>query len=239
MRLLALDTATESCSVALLCEGGLVAREAELERGHAEHVLPMIDELLGQAGVSLASLDAIAFGRGPGSFTGVRLAASITQGLAYGSGVGVVPVSDLQALAQRALGQEPGLVRVLACSDARMREVYWACFEVDAQGLAMPVSPEQVGKPDTVQLPPAWCAAQADGAGIVGAGRGLRAHPALTARLQIGRIYADLLPGAREIAILAAPRVARGERLSPDAALPVYLRDDVAQARPGSGPGRS
>ena len=104
MRILALDTATESCSAALLIEGRSLAREIELERGHAERILLMIDAVLAEAGVKLAGLDAIAFGRGPGSFTGVRLAASVTQGLAFGAGLGVVPVSDLRAVAQRALG---------------------------------------------------------------------------------------------------------------------------------------
>ncbi len=103
MRILALDTATENCSVALLIDGHLSARERLLGRGHAEHILAMIDELLQEAGVSLGTLNAIAFGCGPGAFTGVRLAASVTQGLAFGAGLPVVPVSDLRALAQRVL----------------------------------------------------------------------------------------------------------------------------------------
>ncbi|HEY1492830.1 MAG TPA: tRNA (adenosine(37)-N6)-threonylcarbamoyltransferase complex dimerization subunit type 1 TsaB, partial [Steroidobacteraceae bacterium] len=103
MKILALDTATENCSAALLVESEVTHQEALLQRGAAERILPMVDELLRSAGVSLAQLDAIAFGRGPGGFTGVRLAASVTQGLAYAAGVPVVPISDLRALAQRAL----------------------------------------------------------------------------------------------------------------------------------------
>ena len=103
MRILAIDTATENCSAALLLDGRLSQREQRLERGAAEAILPMVEELLSEARVSLAMLSAIAFGRGPGAFTGVRLAASVTQGLAFGAGLKVVPVSDLQALAQRVL----------------------------------------------------------------------------------------------------------------------------------------
>ena len=101
----------------------------------------------------LASLDAIAFGRGPGSFTGVRLAASVTQGLAFGAGVPVVPISDLQAVAQRAGGDDVASQRILVCNDARMKEVYWACFERSPDGSMHPVGVERVNKPSDVQLP--------------------------------------------------------------------------------------
>jgi hypothetical protein len=120
MKILALDTATENCSAALLIDGQLTSREMEFDRGHAEHILPMIDLLLIEAGLRLAEVDAIAFGRGPGGFTGVRLAASIAQGLAFGAGLPVVPVSNLAALAQRAFDLAFAPDRVLVCSDARM-----------------------------------------------------------------------------------------------------------------------
>jgi tRNA threonylcarbamoyladenosine biosynthesis protein TsaB len=156
MKILALDTATEACSAALLIDGRLIAREMELERGHAENILPMIDAVLAEVGVSLAAVDAIAFGRGPGGFTGVRLAASVTQGLAFAADRPVVPVSDLAAVAQRALEMEPGTDRVIVCNDARMQEVYWACFERDDQGFARLVGAEHVGPPEGVELWPAW-----------------------------------------------------------------------------------
>ena len=225
MRLLALDTATECCSAALLLHGRLLTREAELVRGHSERILPMIDELLGEGGISLRGLDAIAFGRGPGSFTGVRLAASVTQGLAFGAGLGVVPVSDLRALAQRVLDEDADVTRVLVCNDARMREVYWACFE-RRDGFAEPVGPERVGPPESVRPP--------SGARAGGFGRGFAAYSHLGALegLTVRPPWEQLLPRAAEIASLAAREARAGRLLAPEAALPVYLRDNVA--RPSS-----
>ena len=228
MRLLALDTATESCSAALLVAGRLLTREAELARGHAERILPMIDELLAEAGVSLRDLDAVAFGRGPGSFTGVRLAASITQGLAFGAGLGVVAISDLRALAQRACDEDTRVTRVLVCNDARMQEVYWGCFERGSDGLALGCGPERVTPPGGVELPPAW---SEDVAAI---GRGFAVYPALRAPagVTVREGWDSLLPRAAEVARLAVPEVAAGRLLGPEAALPVYLRDDVARPPP-------
>ena len=133
-------------------------REALLGRGHAERILPMVEELLRAADVALRALSAIAFGRGPGAFTGVRLAASVTQGLAFGAGLPVVPISDLRALAQRVLDDEPAADRVLVCNDARMQEVYSGTFERGAAGRAVAVGAECVGKPELVPLPPQWSA---------------------------------------------------------------------------------
>ena len=227
MRLLALDTATECCSAALLVEERLLTREGELARGHAERILPMIDELLGEAGTTLRELDAIAFGRGPGSFTGVRLAASVVQGLAFGAGLGVVPISDLRALAQRVLDQDGRVTRVMVCNDARMQEVYWGCFERGSDGLALEIGPERVGAPASVHLPPGWPDA-------AGAGRGFAVHAALRALpgVAVAEGRDRLLPRAAEIARLAIPEVAAGRLLSADAAVPVYLRDDVARPPP-------
>jgi tRNA threonylcarbamoyladenosine biosynthesis protein TsaB len=230
MRLLALDTATEACSAAVLCPDGLFARYAEPGRGHAERILAMVDAVLAEAGLPLTSLDAIAFGRGPGGFTGVRLAASVAQGLAYGAGLPVVPVSDLRALAQRALDAAPAAQSVLACADARMREVYWCCFRRDAAGLAetIPGAIERVGAPDSVELPSALTGP------AHGAGRGFLAYPPLAAKLGglLEVVQAELLPRAHEIARLAAADFAAGRAVAPHDALPVYLRDDVAHPPP-------
>ncbi len=232
MRILALDTATENCSAALLIDGRLIAREAILERDHAARILPMVDELLKEGGVGLIGLSAIAFGRGPGSFTGVRLAASITQGLAFGAGVPVVAVSDLRALAQRVLEADAAATRVLVCNDARMREVYWGCFERSPAGIAAEVGNERVGVPSAVALPVEW----ARGAAVRAAGSGFAAYPKLGSSLagQLDRVHEGLLPRANEIAVLAAADVAAGRTLSAEQALPVYLRDDVTHIRGNS-----
>jgi tRNA threonylcarbamoyladenosine biosynthesis protein TsaB len=223
MKILALDTATEACSVSLAIGDRSIDRYVELERGHAELLLPMVDEVLAEGGIALGSLDAIAFGRGPGGFTGVRLAASVAQGLAYGAEVGVVPVSDLAAVAQRVLQLDPAIRRVVTINDARMREVYWAQFE--ARSLPVLVGEEQVSPATEVRLPSltgsdSWAAA----------GRGLVAWPELAERcLAAGAVlYSQLLPRASEVLALARPVVAAGQSLDPALALPIYVRDRVA-----------
>lgn len=225
MRLLALDTATESCSAALLLGAQLLTREAEFARGHAEHILPMIDALLAEAGVGLRQLEAIAFGRGPGSFTGVRLAAGLAQGLSFGADLPVVPVSDLEAVAQRGFDLDPAIEHALVCNDARMREVYWACFE-RRHGLAAAAGTEQVGPPESVR--------PRGGTAMAGFGRGFAAYPRLgaLAGITVRSSWERLLPRAAEIARLAAREADAGRLLAPEAALPVYLRDNVA--RPSS-----
>jgi tRNA threonylcarbamoyladenosine biosynthesis protein TsaB len=225
MNILALDTATEACSAAVLTPRGEVARYAEVGRGHSERILTMIDEVLSQASLALGDLDAIAFGRGPGSFTGVRLAASVAQGLAFGAGLGVVPISNLRALAQRVLDIAPA-AGVLVCADARMKEVYSACYRRGPRGLAQAYGPaERVSAPDAVALPP-------EAAGPMhGAGGGFRAYPQLAARLgqRLETVHGDLLPRAGEIARLAVAELAAGRILAPEQALPTYLRDDVVR----------
>ena len=226
MKILGLDTATENCSAALLIDGDLSARDEQLERGHAERILFMLEELLGEAALAPEALDAIAFGRGPGTFTGVRLAASVTQGIAFGAGVGVVPVSDLRAVAQRLLDASPAAGRILVCNDARMHEVYWGCFERGADGLAQAVAPERVGSPASIALPAGWTG------GVRGAGSGFGVYPELHRWLEGSSAAArspGLLPRAAEIVRLALPEVVAGRVLPAEQALPVYLRDDVVQ----------
>ncbi len=190
----------------------------------------MVDELLKEAGIALTELGAIAFGRGPGSFTGVRLAASVAQGLAFGAGVPVVPVSDLRALAQRVMDLDPAATRVLACNDARMREVYWGCFERSPSGIAAALADERVGKPTAVALPERWHG----GAPPHAAGSGFAAYPELLRALagHLDKVHEGLLPRANEIAVVAAAEVAQGRTFPAEEAVPVYLRDDVTH---GSG----
>lgn len=230
MKILALDTATENCSAALLVDGQLTARERLLERGHAENILGMIDEVLAEAGASLSGVTAIAFGRGPGSFTGVRLAASVTQGLAHGACVPVVPVSDLAAVAQRVLGDDASAQRVLVCNDARMREVYWGCFARFTGDLAAAVGDERVSDPGQVALPAGWSA----GPDLRGAGTGFAAYPQLRSALSsVLAGICEVRPRAAEIALLAVPEVMAGRLYSPEEALPVYLRDNVVHPAAG------
>lgn len=236
-RLLALDTATENCSAALWINGEVTVLEREIGRGHAEQILPMVESLLAAAQLRLADLDALAVGRGPGGFTGVRLAISVVQGLAFGAGKPVVPVSNLRAVAQRAFDREPAASRCLVCADARMREVYCGRFLRDAAGLAVAIASgaadgasdgashaaEAVLPPDAVILSPA--------PGLVLAGRGFAASPGLRERaLATGLpLLDDLLPGAAEIARLAVGDARGGAAEAAAALRPVYLRDKVAE----------
>jgi tRNA threonylcarbamoyladenosine biosynthesis protein TsaB len=230
LRILALDTATEVCSVALLLQDTaqtpqLLVRELPPGAGHSAHILSLVQAVLSEAALTLRQLDCVAFGRGPGGFTGVRLAASVTQGLAYGADLQVLPVSDLLAVAQQALDLVPSAASVLVCNDARMQEVYWTCATRGPGGLAVAAGVEQVGPPDTVQLP-----AQLLGP-VHAAGRGFALWPLLPQRLGVllTQGHAELLPRAREIARLAAPQWLAGQGVGPDRAQPVYLRNDVAK----------
>jgi tRNA threonylcarbamoyladenosine biosynthesis protein TsaB len=253
VKILAIDTATENCSAALLIDGNVRSREIEMERGHAERILPMVDDLLSEADITLQDLDAIAFGRGPGSFTGVRLAVTVTQGLAFGAGLGVVPISDLRAVAQRAFDSDATLTRALVCNDARMSEVYWACYERGGDDLARLEGEEQVSKPSEVKLPAEWSTAAAVGRGFVAYADALsaavpnviatqpRIAPAATATadapVRTSTPAADpapinpllrLLPHATQIVHLALPEVTAGHLIPAEAATPIYLRDNVA-----------
>jgi tRNA threonylcarbamoyladenosine biosynthesis protein TsaB len=224
MRLLAIDTATEACSAALMVGETMLSRYEEPGRGHAERILAMVDELLAEGRCTLASLDAIAVGRGPGAFTGVRIAVGVAQGLAFGADKPVVLISDLAALAQRAAAETQASL-VVACIDARMSEVYWGHFASGADGLVSPVTPERVGSPATVELP--------NGAAWVAAGTGW-AMPELAARRPaVGTppSLPGLLPRATEVARLARRDFALGRAVPADQALPTYLRDDVARPK--------
>ncbi len=238
MKLLALDTATDLCSAALWLEGALTMREALAPRLHGTLILTMIDELLGEAGLSLHELQAIAFGRGPGAFTGLRLAAATAQGLGFAVGRPLIPVSDLRALAQQALAvcaPEQALGRVLICQDARMGEVYWGCFERRAVREPLrSVGAEQVSAPEAVGLPAEWLTdPAAPGAGVYGAGSGFSAYELLRTRFagQLGALQPELYPRAREIAQLAAED-GLDASLPAEQALPVYLRDRVTTVTP-------
>lgn len=221
MKLLAIDTSGDACSAALLVGPHVEQRLAHEPRRHGALILSMMEQLLAEAGLVLADLDAIAFGRGPGSFTGVRIAVSVAQGTALGAALPVVPVSTLAALAQ---GQArlAGAVRCLTAFDARMGELYWGCFRLDAAGLMRPVCAEEVAPPEAVTLPEdgGWRGA---GSGWACCGEILRRR--LGARLDA--VDAEAICEARDVAALAAADFEVGRWVTAERALPVYLRDRV------------
>jgi tRNA threonylcarbamoyladenosine biosynthesis protein TsaB len=221
VRVLALDTATEGCSVALLVGDELTERFTELRQGHAEQVLAMVEALLAEAQVSLSMLDGIAASVGPGSFTGVRISVAVAQGLAFGANLRVASVTTLEALAYQVM-RNGAAAHALACLDARMGEVYWGGFTADPGRGLLPSTNPQVGPPDSVVLP---------GPGVYrGIGRGFAAYPALSALPGVVVDAADshALPHAREFALLGALRLAAREGLDPADLCPLYVRDKVA-----------
>jgi tRNA threonylcarbamoyladenosine biosynthesis protein TsaB len=226
MRILALDTSTEACSAALALGEELRLRFELTERNHAELILPMIDALLTESAVALASLDGIAFGRGPGAFTGLRIAAGVAQGLALGADLPVAPVSSLAAVAWQ-VPAAPG-EGILVCNDARMGETYWAAFERDAGGDLLAQGGEYVAAPRQ--------AGQGAGRLRHAAGNALGPYPELRARLAAAglQLHDGLHPRADAIAWLGARVFAAGRGVPAEQALPVYVRDDVA--RPGGRP---
>ena len=216
MNILALDTSTEQCSVALMRGETVIERCVHTARDHADLVLGMVEDVLREGMLSLKQLDGIAFGRGPGGFTGVRIGVGVAQGLALGAGLPTVGVSDLAAVACQAT-QQPG--DILVCMDARMGEVYWAVFRVDDRGRVEPRSPERVGPPRGVM----W-----DEPLHLAAGTGFAAYPDLRDRFKDLTLRTDILPRASDIAKLAALEIEAGQALPARDAQPSYVRDDVA-----------
>lgn len=216
--LLALDTATEACSVALMHEGRVFSHYEVIPRLHAQRLLPMIRKMLSEAGVPLSAVDALAFGRGPGAFTGVRIAVGVIQGLAFAMDRPVLPVSTLATIAQRA-HREHGAEQVAAAIDARMDEVYWGCYrvhegEMQLAGIEAVLPPEQL------------CLPRGDVGSWFGAGTGWGYGSRLS--VQPESMDASLLPHAEDVLKLACFAWQRGEALDADQAQPIYLRDNVA-----------
>lgn len=225
-RLLAIDTSTEACSVAYSDGDTVSERFIEAPREHMRRLLPMVDELLAEQGVALRQLDAIAFARGPGSFTGLRICLGVVQGLAFGAELPVIPVSTLAALAQTGLtaAMAPG-TDLLSAIDARMDEVYWAWFRLGADGLVQARGAERVDAPEAVTLLPERSTA------CFGVGSGWNYAARLPADAFAG-IDSTVLPRAAAVARLALPLWRAGAVLPAEQALPVYLRDNVAWAKP-------
>ncbi|WP_252176913.1 tRNA (adenosine(37)-N6)-threonylcarbamoyltransferase complex dimerization subunit type 1 TsaB [Endozoicomonas sp. 4G] len=221
MKILALDSATEACSVALNLEGEIVEHFQLLPRRHSRELLGMVDNLLQKQGISRFDLDALAFGRGPGAFTGLRIAAAMVQGLAFAIEKPVVEVSTLRALAQEGF-REHQANAVLAAIDARMGEVYWGAFR-EQDGLMQPVMEEQVVAPEKVVLPGGVFGGEQSWLGM---GTGWQFEDQLAAK--VVKCYPEAYPRAADIAILAAADFNQGLAVSAEQARPVYLRDKVA-----------
>ena len=214
MRIAAFETSTEWCSVALWLDGECAAMEERAGNRHGELVLPMLERLLAGAGIASAQLDAVAFGAGPGAFTGLRIACGAAQGLAFAHGLPVLGVSTLEAMAE-----EAGGTRVVACLDARMSEVYFSAYERRDAGPG--------GR--WREVIPVMCIAPAaaprlPGEGWIGCGSGF----AVYGSLGLDNVIPDIHPSATAVARLAAARIAAGEGVDAALAAPVYVRDKIA-----------
>lgn len=221
-KILALDTSTAACSAALFCDNQLVACQEEIiPRQHSNLILPMLDAVLAVGGVAHAQLDALAFGCGPGSFTGVRLAASIIQGIAFASDLPVLAISTLRALAQGAY-RDRGAKHVLSSIDAYMQEVYWGVYQLDQHESMVALLPDTICLPADVVVPEEieW----------VGVGSGWDSYTTVMQEkmgAQLSSWLPNRYPSARDIASLAAIDYQQGKAVSAEQALPVYLRDKV------------
>lgn len=224
MKLLALDTSSEGCSAALLADGELSERFELAPRGHTRLLMPMVRELLADAGLAPGDLDAVAFACGPGSFTGIRIATGVAQGLAWGLNVPVVPVSSLAAVALGAMESLDVSDRtgIAVAFDARMGEVYWGCFAIQ-HGLPVLEGQERVCPPGQVTL-------EGEAGAWVGAGRGwaFRAEMPAAVSEQIGALDESLTPRAAWVAKLAEVGFRNGQSVPAEQAQPAYIRNEVA-----------
>lgn len=220
-RILAVDTATEACSVALLCDGEIISRFAISPREHTQKVLPMVEEVLLQAGITLHQLDALAFGRGPGSFTGVRIGVGIAQGLALGANLPMIGISSLMTLAEGAY-RISGQSKVLTAIDARMSEVYCAQYQRTEDGIWLGEESEAVMSPDAFRdkmtgLKGQW----------VSAGTGWRAYAQLQDSELILIDSKVELPAAQDMLPIAERLWLAGKMQSVEDVEPTYLRNEV------------
>ena len=224
---LALDASTEACSVAIGHDGQLVHRCEVTPRGHASRMLPMVEAVLGEAGLRREDVDLVTCGRGPGSFTGVRIGLGVAQGIAMALDLPVVTLSTLQVLAQ-GCHRRLGLPRVCVAIDARMAEIYVGCYELDPEtGLMHAAVPDAVTAPESLAVPAHW-------GRYAGSGTGWAAHAAVLARRGNPpvRTEPEALPEARDMVATARDAHARGEVLAAESLVPTYLRDQVTRPTP-------
>jgi tRNA threonylcarbamoyladenosine biosynthesis protein TsaB len=222
--ILAIETSSELASCALFnsdagASARAISRETSGVRTHSQSVLPMVQELLREAGVKLADVDAIAFGAGPGSFTGVRTACGVAQGLAFGAGLPVLPLVTLAAMAEACRARN-GATEVLAVLDARMGEVYWAQYRYAGGAWTAVVAPALCAPQDVTPEPVA---------GLAACGNGFAVYPdAFAGKDFAAGAFGDMLPHARDMAVLGVDALAAGQAVPADQAQPLYLRNKVA-----------
>ena len=219
MKILAIETSTEACSAALNIDNSCISKHKIAPRKHTELILPMIDSLLQEADIRINSLDAIAFGCGPGAFTGVRIAVGITQGLAYPHDVPVIPVSTLAVLAQQFSKEYDYIATAI---DARMKEIYWGLYKVNKCNLVENIKKEKVCSPKDISSP--------DNGQWLGAGTGWKIHSEEIKskfKPKIINIKTDVYPHAKDIVQLAKPLYENGKFISADRASPIYLRNKI------------
>lgn len=223
MNILAIDTCTEMCSAAVVIDGHIFERSELTQRGHSEKILGMLDAVMAEAKSTLADIDVVAFGRGPGSFTGVRIGVGVAQGIAFARQLPVIPISTMAAVAQRAIDNHAA-TRVAVAMDARMGEIYAAHF-IAENGLAEQLDEEQVCAPDTFH--------PADNSEWFAAGTGWDEYDAVLAQNFAQHISEKqaLLPTASAIAKLAFAAAKKGQTIPAEQAVPVYLRDNVAKKK--------
>jgi tRNA threonylcarbamoyladenosine biosynthesis protein TsaB len=220
MNLLAIETATETCSVALAINGEILEHYQHAPRQHAELLLPWVEQMMADAGIGFSALDAIAFSRGPGSFTSLRIGIGVVQGLAWASDTPVVPVSSLAATAQTAV--DDGITSALVALDARMNEVFTCTFEANDNKIMVPTSEEKVCDPQDIQL--------SDDSEMIGIGIGFDRYEALGVLAErLAGVQPNIWPKASSVLQLAQEWLKSHEHLTPEQAQPVYLRDNVAK----------
>lgn len=220
MKILAIETATEACSAALDIDNRCIQRYRVAPRQHTQLILPMIDELLQEADIKVSDLDAIAFGQGPGAFTGVRIAIGVIQGLAFAHDIPVIPVSTLAALAQHFAEEHD---HVATAIDARMQEIYWGLYKRDDSGIMRPIIEESVCSP--TDLP------SVSEANWFGVGTGWKTYSEeLQSRFpgNLTGFNGESLPSAEDILTLAKPVYRENKAISVEEATPVYLRNKIA-----------
>lgn len=218
--ILALDSSTEACSCALAIKGDVFEKFEIIPRLHTQYILPMIKGLMAEHDLNFTDLDGIAVGAGPGSFTGIRIAAGVAQGIAFGADLPLIPVSTLAAMAQQSL--DSGSPYIFSCLDARINEVYWAVYSVQSNKIELEIA-EQLCKPDLVELN------IKDSCYAVGSGMNFIGQMSLKTQSLIESFDSSVYPRAGAIAELATGYFVEGMAIKPEDFSPTYLRNKVTQ----------